>query len=208
MAKVPLPPAELMRQLFDYDPETGEFLYKERDEQSFSPARPAAATFERDEAWALSAWNAQWAGRRAGSVGKIGYRILSVGLKRMPAHRVAWAIFYGEWPKLQIDHIDGDRGNNRIANLRQVSPAENQKNMRRYATNTSGVSGVYLHKASGLWHGVLSINRRPVSIGYFKTIDQAAVAMRIARAKYGFAPGHGLDRKGFDGFRSKTATRT
>jgi hypothetical protein len=66
--------------------------------------------------------------------------------KTYKAHRLAWLYVYGEEPKEDIDHIDGDTSNNRIENLREVAHSTNMKNKHKYVSNTSGTTGVYLQE--------------------------------------------------------------
>lgn len=100
-------------------------------------------------------------------------------------HRVAWAMHYGEWPKGQIDHRDGDGMNNRIDNLRDSSHAQNQRNQRLHARNKTGVRGVSVCKRTGklmalIWDG----NGKRIYIGRFETIEAAAAARKEAELKY------------------------
>lgn len=102
------------------------------------------------------------------------------------AHRLAWLYFYGVWPSEHIDHINRNPLDNRIANLRDVSQLQNNRNCKTHSDNTSGHRGVYWHKASGSWHAMVFHKRRCISLGYFKTREGAIVA-RLAgeRMHYG-----------------------
>ncbi len=107
------------------------------------------------------------------------------------AHRVAWAIHYGEWPSHVIDHINGNPSDNRIINLRVVTQAENRKNSRSYRTNKSGVTGVSWFARDGVWKASIQVNNKTLHIGYFKDIESAAAARKDAEIKHAFHPNHG-----------------
>ena len=85
-------------------------------------------------------------GKRLGSPDGRGYVQLMFNRKKLMAHRLAWFLHYGKWPKAQIDHINGIRDDNRIENLRDVTQTENMRNAKLYATNKSGVNGIALKK--------------------------------------------------------------
>ena len=77
-----------------------------------------------------------------------GYEFIGINKKLYPAHRLAWLMTYGDWPKEFIDHINGDPSDNRIANLREVTFSENLQNQRRAQKRSkSGLLGVSFHKA-------------------------------------------------------------
>lgn len=84
-------------------------------------------------------------GDRAGSIGANGYVQISVGDKsqRVYGHHVAWYLHYREWPENVIDHINGNRSDNRISNLRHVTRSENMRNLRLPRNNKTGIQGVY-----------------------------------------------------------------
>jgi len=105
-----------------------------------------------------------------------GYYYVSVAGGRYGAHRLAWLYVTGEWPKGQIDHINGDPGDNRIVNLRDVPQSLNQQNRRRSAAriNPSGFVGVSFKR--GRWMAALTVNRRQVYLGYYDTPQEAHAA--------------------------------
>ncbi|WP_446719173.1 HNH endonuclease signature motif containing protein [Halocynthiibacter sp. C4] len=112
----------------------------------------------------------------------------------MRAHRVIWAMFYGRWPAKDIDHINGDRTDNRISNLRHVSRAENARNSSRSSANTSGRTGVYKVKKSGKWNARIRVDGRFINLGFFKEFEAACAARAVAESKYGFSARHGSPR--------------
>lgn len=164
-----------------YDPETGKLHWKARDEKWFTSS------------WRAAAWNTRYAGREAIScVGTHGYLCGYLFGVKVDAHRVIWAIIHGEWPREQIDHINGDRADNRIANLRHVTRAENQRNLAKRTDNTSGITGVGWSKQKGKWFARICVCNHVKHLGFFDNIEQAAAARRSALEKYGFHEMHGF----------------
>lgn len=186
MANKPLPtPAEL-RQLLDYDPETGVLTWRERPAALFKPGRRPAAAM-------AATWNACNAGKAAlTSNNGQGYLTGGVFGTVYRAHRVIWAIYHGAWPTGEIDHINGIRSDNRIANLREVSRAQNARNVGKGRANTSGHGGVNWHKRSGKWQARIRTGGKTIFLGDFNNIDEAAATVRAARASMGiFTDRHG-----------------
>lgn len=131
-------------------------------------------------------------GKRAfNSADANGYRKGQVMRKTLLAHRVAWAIYYGEWPEGEIDHINGDRADNRISNLRDVTKSENNKNAKRSRRNTTGHIGVYWESLRNKWRADITSGKKTVCLGRFDKKDDAIAARRAAEPQYGFHPNHG-----------------
>jgi len=110
------------------------------------------------------------------------------------AHRVAWAIHFGEWPNGQIDHINGDRQDNRICNLRVVTNLENCRNLGRRKTKIgpdSGVIGVYWHKQSRKWMARIKKSGKWIYLGTYSDLAEATKVRRQAERANGFHPNHG-----------------
>lgn len=140
----------------------------------------------------FATWNARYAGKEAfTAVEKHGYLHGAVHNHKQKAHRVMWLLHTGEWPIGQIDHINGDRSDNRIENLRQVSPAENARNMRRPSDNKSGAIGVCWHKSAGKWHAQIKSGGCNRHLGLFENFEAAVAARKAAEAEYGFHKNHG-----------------
>ena len=93
-------------------------------------------------------------------------------------------MFYGFWPPQDVDHINGDRADNRISNLRLATRSENLRNKRKFPTNTSGYVGVYCYWQRGNWNARISVNGRNINLGYFATKEDAAQARAEAERKY------------------------
>ena len=114
-----------------------------------------------------------------------GYRRLGLDSRRFLAHRLAWLYVHGEWPSMHIDHINGDKGDNRIANLRDASPrinAENKRNPRE--SNSSGYLGVYQPKNYQKWIARLQVRGKGMHIGVFETPEEAHSAYLNAKRKH------------------------
>jgi hypothetical protein len=127
----------------------------------------------------------------AGSINKVsGYRYVKVRQKLKLAHRVAWAIYYGEEPAkgVLIDHINGDRLDNRIANLRLASYSQNSANAKLHTRNTSGFKGVAkvvrIGRWTGRWQASITVRNKQMNLGYFGTAEQAHQAYLAAARKY------------------------
>lgn len=185
MAKRQLPPPEVLRQLLRYEPETGAFYWLPRGGEWFggkgAPAEKACIRFNR-----------QYAGCRAlHSIDDKGYCYGEILQRKLKAHRVAWAHYHGAWPSGEVDHINGDRQDNRIVNLRDVSSAENSQNIKMSTRNTSGVFGVYWNRQLQRWHARIRKNNQIHHLGYFDDIQAADAARRAAEQALGFHPNHG-----------------
>lgn len=112
-----------------------------------------------------------------------GYITISVGGKSYAAHRLAWLYMYGVMPEQEIDHIDGDRSNNAIKNLRIATRCENMWNTASHKNNRSGLKGVSWDKARNMWVGRIKAEGKVAFNAYFKTLEEAEVAMAEARAR-------------------------
>ena len=106
-------------------------------------------------------------------------------------HRLAWLITYGEWPAGDIDHINQNRLDNRIDNLRVVDQKENQRNRRLSKNNTSGVCGVGWLKVEGKWGAQIKVNGKVIRLGCSIDKFEAICARMSANNKYGFHANHG-----------------
>lgn len=168
-------PAEMVSQLVDYDRDTGRLFWKPRDLSLF-PLRRVGLAF-----------NSTHAGKEAfTATDSRGYKSGRIFDKTYPAHRVAWAAVYGDWPDV-IDHINGVRTDNRLCNLRNVTKADNSRNRR----GTGKPFGVSYDASRGLWRARATVNYREVHIGYYQTEALAIVARAEASIALGFHPLHG-----------------
>lgn len=175
MAERQLPSPDVLRKLLAYDPETGAFTWMPR---SGAPRQ----------------WNTRYAGTAAfKQLRQDGYLSGCIGDQTILAHRVAWAIYHGEWPE-QIDHINGDKADNRIANLRSVPNDENRRNMSRPKNNKSGHIGVNWCASRQAWEVSIGIDGKQVQLGRFKQKDAAVAARKEAEAVHGYHANHGRAR--------------
>lgn len=113
-----------------------------------------------------------------------GYVQIKLDCQTYKAHRLAWLYVYGFWPTGQIDHINHDRADNRIANLRDVSNGINHHNRARKTKSSSGHLGVGWHKRDACWQAHLEVSGRRVHIGYFTDLAEAINARKAAEKLY------------------------
>jgi len=181
--------AEIARELLTYNPDTGKLLWKERPVKYFKNQNPSYA----------KRWNNRWVGKEAftsinrnkkSNHRRLQGRVLS---KRYYAHRITWLIYYGEWPKNQIDHINQDATDNRIKNLRDVTNAENNKNKTLQNNNKTGYLGV--SKRHGKYRAEINVNNIRKHLGYYDTVEEAAAARAVANINYNYHPNHGKEKK-------------
>lgn len=199
MAKRPIPTADELRQLLEYDPDTGAFRWKTRPVEWFSHC--SAGHRER----ICNSWNAAWAQKDPGRIDGYGYLIITVNHSHLRAHRIAWCITHGEWPSEQIDHINGDRADNRLSNLRASTHTENQRNMRRSRANTSGVTGVYWCGRTKRWKAEVTLRTGKIYVGVFRDIADAKAAVEAKRRALGFSERHGKSGRDFDHWRAASS---
>lgn len=113
-----------------------------------------------------------------------GYIVIRIGGKLHGAHRLAWLYHYGEWPNV-IDHINGDKSDNRICNLRNVTQAENNQNIQRAPVNSkSGLLGAHRHGRSKRWQARIRINGVGTRLGTFATAEEAHAAYMEAKLRH------------------------
>lgn len=134
------------------------------------------------------------AGRSILSKDVHGYIQINLSGNVLKGHRVAWFLHYGSWPDGQIDHINHNRSDNRICNLRVVDNTENHRNRPKQSNNKTGVVGVCVHKKSGLYRAYINFDGKQKNLGYFKNLDEAKEARRLANIEYGFHENHGSSR--------------
>lgn len=173
MTKRILPTPEQLRELLTYNPETGKLHWKDRDIKWFKSER------------SCNSFNARDAGSEAlTSVTPRGYRQGIVLGKQLLSHRVAWAIHYGEWPEMDVDHKNCSHGDNRICNLRLANSSENAINKFKYKNNTSGFKGASWYAPLGKWAAKIRVNKKLIHLGYHWTAEEAHAAYCVATKKY------------------------
>lgn len=154
---------DYLKEILHYNPSTGAFVWTE---------------------------NKQWRQKKTGYMDKDGYHIIMIDGRNYRAHRLAWLYVYGEFPPHQTDHINHDRADNRISNLRSVTNQENQMN-RRFTGNSSGFRGVYWDKPREKWASKIKVNQKMINIGRFDSIEEAIGSRLTAEIEYGFHFNHG-----------------
>lgn len=174
-------PIDLLRSLIVYDPISGLMTWKRRSSGFMGYSESTANKF-----------NSRFAGQPAcATPNGTGYLTSGILGNTYRAHRVAWALAYGEWPIADIDHINGDRQDNRLANLRVVTDAENNLNKRLSRNNKSGHIGVSWAKTKYKWVVTIGFRNTRRVLGYFSTVEEAIAVRRQAQVSRGFHPNHG-----------------
>lgn len=180
----PISPEDL-RVLLRYIPETGELFWNERPTEFFSPKKRPAC-------WVANIWNKKYSGAKAFTALNNGYLFGDVMGCHLYAHRVIWAIIYGDWPEDQIDHKNGIRTDNRLINLRSVGSFENSRNLSINSRNTSGTTGVSFCNKSGKWRSTIADpDGRGVFLGSYGDKELAIYSRKEAEKSYGYHENHG-----------------
>ena len=150
---------DLLNHLFEYDKETGNLIWK---------IKPS------------SRGHSVKAGDIAGTLKSHGYLCVGINYNSYRAHRLIFLMHKGYLPKT-IDHINGDKLDNRIENLRAATIGQNQHNRKTNANNTSGYKGVCWNKAQKKWTARITLERKNIHLGYFANVEEAAEVVRKAR---------------------------
>lgn len=172
MTKQILPTPEELRQLLRYEPETGKLFWKERPREMFTRDRLHLS------------WNSKNAGKEAFTASNRGYRVGRIFDVMQQGHRVVWAVYYGEWPDALVDHINGNKSDNRIDNLRAATKSENGMNRGATRANLVGLKGASWNEKYGKWESRIKAEGRAVFLGYFDTPEEAHAAYASAVTKY------------------------
>lgn len=137
-----------------------------------------------DEATGQFRWLVDRSRARAGDVagfpGGKGYRQITINSTHYYVHRLAWLYAHGQWPSGHLDHINGDRADNRIANLRLATIRQNAANQRKRLGKSSSLKGVSWHAARGKWSAHIRIGGKSTYLGQFETEDAAHQAYLVA----------------------------
>lgn len=159
VAPKPLPSQEILNRVFSYDEEVGELYWiaPRMKKQKDVPA---------------------------GCLHNQGYIAVSFEGQSYLAHRIIWAMVYGEIPP-EIDHINGNRMDNRLSNLMAVNRSGNQHNVSVRKDSSSGVAGVNFCKIHQKWKARIQVNGVRKSLGYFDSLEEAAAARASAKSELG-----------------------
>lgn len=164
MAKADLT-AELLREYLHYDPDSGVFTWIR------TPGK------KQNKAFLI--------GKPAGKTDTYGYRIIRILGRGYSAHRLAWLHVHGYWPEETVDHIDRDRANNRIANLRDIPAGAQRQNQKCSRVSKIGLLGVHKNPAAKTrpYQGCIYIDGKFTHLGMFKTPEEAHEAYVQAKRK-------------------------
>ena len=160
---------DILKERLDYNKDTGKFTWRYRENR----------------------------GRKGSDVGfkEGGYLIISLHINqrsyKYKAHRLAWFFVYGEHPEHMVDHINHDRLDNSISNLRLVTAGENCRNQKLKSSNMSGQTGVYLDKARGKWVAKITYNGKGVFGGRYLVKEEAIEKAKALYKQHGFHQNHG-----------------
>lgn len=122
-------------------------------------------------------FNTQFAGTCAGTVKADGRREIKINNKTYKAARLVWAFHCGEWPSKMVDHINGDRSDDRIENLRLATPRQNAQNRSLKAANSSGFTGVSWHSQHEKWWVRITVDGKTRSFGLYEDLAEACLVV-------------------------------
>lgn len=168
MATSILPSIDVLQELLVCDTKNGKLYWKVRSRRWFKTDR------------SFNTWNSRFSGKEAFTATLQGYKVGSVNDVSLKAHRVIWALTYGLWPDNQIDHIDGDRSNNRVENLREATSQENRINTGKRSDNNSGYKGVWWSKQKARWVSEIKKGGIRKHLGFFDCPSAAHEAYKAA----------------------------
>jgi len=162
-----LPTQEFLLECFDCDFNIGVLYWKKRPLHHFANER------------AMKAWNTKFSGKRAGSTTR-GYIEVSLDNISRRVHRLIWKMYHGTEPAPVIDHINGDKSDNRIENLREVTHAENNLNLLEpNSANTSGYTGVKYFADRDRYYASINYENKSISLGYHHSAEEAALIREL-----------------------------
>jgi len=154
---------------FHYDAESGNLIWKERPVHHFKNKSRQTA------------FNNFMVGNVVNGVERHGYLRAFVAGRFYKAHRIVWEMHYGKIPEgYEIDHIDGNGGNNRLRNLRFATHAQNSKNMRMHKDNSLGFKGVFSYGKNGKFRARIMNDGIAYHLGVFETAEDASIAYQEA----------------------------
>lgn len=172
-------------QILKYDPATGKLFWLPRSAEMFKLGK-----ISREHNAAK--WNSRYAETEAFTyTTPHGYKCGQIEHSPYLAHLVIWLLISRTWPTMQIDHINGDRADNRLANLRHISQEENHLNQKRPSDNSSGVIGVSWTPHVRKWHAYINKGGKRTNLGWYHELADAKKARQIAETAFGFHPNHG-----------------
>lgn len=123
-------------------------------------------------------------GDTAGCKGLRGYVIIKINGVSVRAHRLAWFFETGSWPQDEIDHISGETGDNRFANLREANRSQNMANAKLRSNNSSGRKGVHWCNKKKRWIAQIGAGKKRTFLGSYTDKNAASEAYKDAARKY------------------------
>lgn len=178
---------EIVRELLDYDPETGRAFWKERKPHHM---QNISGKYTNDTL--AQRWNSNYAGKEITNKSCYGYIIATINGKKYQLSRLVFLYMTGAWPKGFADHKNRNRTDNRWKNLRDLTPAQSAKNRGKPITNTSGHIGVRQQRNFPNWNASIKTGDVYINIGTFKTFEEAVEARIAKQIELGFEPDHGF----------------
>lgn len=133
--------------------------------------------------WKVARTRGVQAGDQAGSINGCGYIAIGISGQKHLAHRLIFLWHHGFCPQY-IDHIDRNRSNNQISNLRSATSSQNQANVVSNSRSTSGVMGVSWDKRKKKWRSQIRVHGKALYLGLFPNIDDAKIAYTTAKQTY------------------------
>jgi hypothetical protein len=158
--KNPLPTLERVKELLDYQSISGEFVWRVSPNRNIVP------------------------GTRAGGISRDGYRLITIDGIMIRAHRLVWFYNYGTWPQNGMDHVNGQRLDNRLENLRDSTGSVSSFNRGRLTNNTSGIVGVFWETSRNKWRACISVGGKKINLGSYSNVRDAQAARAKAERKY------------------------
>lgn len=137
--------------------------------------------------WKYTCLQNKRVGKKAGWLDWKGYSRVKVNGRSFAVHRIIWEMHYGPIPQgKEIDHIDRKKGNNKLNNLRLVTPTQNCQNKSFRKDNKSGATGVHWHTTKNKWAAYVSVDKKLKHLGYFKSFKEAKKVRDLAVIKYNY----------------------
>lgn len=159
---------EELKELFYYDSDTGLFTWKKKPKNGSQIGQVAGSLSAKPDKHVI-------------------YVNIQIGRTSYMAHNLAWLYVYGEYPPdagFELDHVDRDGTNNRLSNLRPVTPSQQTFNQRLRSNNTSGHRGVTWHGTKQKWQAYIGAEVKRIFLGWFDTFDEAVAARQAAELKF------------------------
>jgi len=170
-------PIDFLHECFSFDPLRGELIWNVRPEGHFKTLKGCRV------------FNSKCSGKPAGSAHNRGYLAVNIYEVAYLIHRVCWAMYYGQWPDSDLDHINGNKSDNRIENLRAVTRETNSRNQKLRSNNSTSCMGVT--KDRGAFRVRINVDGKRISVGSYPSLEDAIIARKEAERKHEYHENHG-----------------